>query len=95
MNKECEKEIKEMEQKLESYKKIREKLSSYFDFIIPDYVISDFIDNENYHHFCLMVNIAVINNRLSKENGNTLKEKIKSLLNIKSSYEKLRVDCLY
>lgn len=95
MNKECEKEIKEMEQKLELYKKIREKLSSYFDFIIPDYVISDFIDNEDYHHFCLMVNIAVINNRLSKENGNTLKEKIKSLLNIKSSYEKLRVDCLY
>lgn len=95
MNKECEKEIKEMEQKLELYKKIREKLSSYFDFIIPDYVISDFIDNEDYHHFCLMVNIAVINNRLSKENGNTLKEKIKSLLNIKSFYEKLRVDCLY
>ena len=92
MNKECEKEIKKMEQKLELYKKIREKLSSYFDFIIPDYVISDFIDNEDYHHFCLMVNMAVLNNRLSKEDGNTLKEKTKSLFNIKNSYERLRAD---
>ena len=94
MNKECEKEIKKMEQKLELYKKIRKKLSSYFDFIIPDYVISDFIDNEDYHHFCLMVNMAVVNNRLSKDDGNTLKEKTKSLFNIKSPYEILRVDCL-
>ena len=91
MNKEYEKEIKKMEQKLELNKKIREKLSGYFDFIIPDYVISDFIDNEDYHHFCLMVNMAVVNKRLSKENGNTLKEKTKSLFNIKNSHEKLRV----
>ena len=94
MNKEYEKEIKKMEQKLELNKKIREKLSGYFDFIIPDYVISDFIDNEDYHHFCLMVNMAVVNKKLSKENGNTLKEKTKSLFNIKNSYEKLRVECL-
>ena len=94
MNKEYEKEIKAMEQKLELYEKIRKKLSSYFDFIIPEYIISDFIDNEDYHHFCLMVNMAVINKRLSKEDGNTLKEKIKSLLKIKSSYDKLRVECL-
>ena len=94
MNQEYEKEIKAMEQKHELYEKIRIKLNSYFDFIIPDYVISDFIDNEDYHHFCLMVNMAVLNNRLSKENGNTLKETTKKLLNITSSYEKLRADCL-
>lgn len=94
MNKEYEKEIKAMEQKLELYEKIRKKLSSYFDFMIPDYIISDFIDNEDYHHFCLMVNMAVVNNRLSKDDGNILKEKTKSLFNIKNSYEKLRADCL-
>lgn len=94
MNKEYEKVIKETEQRLELYGKIREKLSNYFDFSVPDYVISDFIDNEDYHHFCLMVNMAVLNNRLSKENGNTLKEITKKLLNITSSYEKLRADCL-
>lgn len=94
MNKEYEKVIKETEQRLELYGKIRKKLSNYFDFSVPDYVISDFIDNEDYHHFCLMVNMAVLNNRLSKDNGNTLKEKTKSLLNITSSYEKLRADGL-
>ena len=95
MNKENEKEIKEMNQRIELFEKIRNKLSDYFDFTIPDYVISDFIDNEDYHHFCLMVNMAVVNNRLSKDDGNILKEKTKSLFNIKSSYEKLRADCLY
>lgn len=94
MNKEYEKEIEGMEKRIELHEKIRNQLGSHFDFVIPDYVISDFIDNEDYHHFCLMVNMAVINNRLSKENGNTLKETIKKLLNITSSYEKLRVDCL-
>lgn len=95
MNKEYEKEIETINQRIKLCEKIGNRLGSYFDFTIPDYVILDFVDNEDYNHFCLMVNIAVLSNRLSKKNGNTLKEKTKSLLNIKSSYEKLRVDCLY
>ena len=94
MNEEYEKEIEILKQKNELYDKISKKLSSYFNFTILDYVVLDLIENEDYHHFCLMVNVAVINNRLSKENGNILKEKIKSLFNIKSSYDKLRADCL-
>lgn len=95
MNKEYEKEIETINQRIKLCEEIGNRLCSYFDFTIPDYVILDFVDNEDYNHFCLMVNIAVLNNRLSKKNGNTLKEKTKSLFNIKSSYEKLRVDCLY
>ena len=86
--------IEELEEEARVEKRVKEKLKKHFNFEIPDYIINDIAIEEDYHHFCLMVNVAVLNNRLSKEDGNALKEKTKSLFNINSSYEKLRVECL-
>ena len=86
--------IEELQEEAKVEKRVKEKMKKYFNFEIPDYIINDIAIEEDYYHFCLMVNVAVLNNRLSKEDGNTLKEKTKSLFNINSSYEKLRVECL-
>lgn len=61
-------------------KEFKEKLESYFKFEITDYIICDILDCENYNHVCLMINLAVINSRISLENSRTLKNELKSYL---------------
>ncbi len=68
---------------------LKEKLEEYFKFEIPNYIIMDIIENEEYKHFCLMVNLAVANNRLSNKDGEILKDGIKDIFNIKNDYDKL------
>lgn len=79
---------KEIEQKINDLKILKEKLEKYFDFVIPTYIIDDILKNEDYYHFCLMVNLAVMNDRLSSEKGEILKLKIKDLYNIKNMYDR-------
>lgn len=81
-----EKEIEKMKQRIQ--------LSSYFDFMIPDYVILDLVDNEDFKHFELMVNMASLNSRISKENAFVLKQKCKEIFNIKSRYDKFDLSLL-
>lgn len=79
--------------KLDKQKKeielLKETLEKHFKFEIPNYIILDIIENEYYHHFCLMVNLAVVNERLSEQNGETLKQEIKKLFEINSDYDRL------
>lgn len=67
-----EKKIREIKRKNELSNKTREKLEKYFDFYITSYIIDDIVENEDYYHFCLMVNLAVVNNRLTADNGEKL-----------------------
>ena len=46
-------------------------------------------ENEEFNHICLIINVAIVNNRLSSENGKYLKEKIKSLCNIQNDYDRV------
>ena len=71
---------------------LKQNLEEHFKFEIPKYIVMDMIDNEDYQHFCLMVNVAVINNRLSKEDGTVLKNEIKEIAGINSEYDKLDKD---
>ncbi len=75
-------------------KLIKHKLKSYFDFDIVDYIIDDILENEEYQHFCLMVNLAVVNRRMTEEQGETLKEGIKELFEIEKDTDKLDVDMI-
>ncbi len=59
---------------------LKEKLENYFKFEIVDYVISDILDCETYKHVCLMINLAVVNNRISLENSINLKNELKNYL---------------
>ena len=79
-----EKQTKEMEL-------LKQKLQEHFKFEIPQYIITDILEYEDYHHFCLMINLAVINERLTKENGKILADGIKEMFKIKNQYSKLEI----
>ena len=71
--------IKKIEIRNKEIEELKEKLESYFNFEIADYIVSDILECENYNHVCLMINLAVINNRISIENSITLKNELKKL----------------
>lgn len=89
------KDIEKLETKrieLERYNKevqlLKSKLEQHFEFEIPTYIILDIVEHEDYEHFCLMINLAVVNNRLSEEQGQLLANEIKEMYNIQSVYDK-------
>ena len=84
--------VKKIEIKNKEFKELKEKLENYFKFEITDYIIGDILDCENYNHVCLMINLAVINNRISLENSITLKNKLKKLFQINDMFDKLNKD---
>lgn len=81
--------IKRLEVRRKEFKELKEKLEEEFKFEIVGYIIDDILDYEDYHHFCLMVNMAVINHRLTAEEGKKLKLGIKKLFKIDSEYDRL------
>ena len=75
----------------------KQKLKEHFNFEIEKYLILDIVENETYHHFCSLVNLAVVNDRLSVENREILKEGIKEIFKITGDYDRLDktilIDC--
>ena len=80
----------QIEIRLQKQKVIQETLEKYFGFKIPNYIIDDIVVNETYHHICLMINLATLNERLSTENADRLKEGIKEILSIENSFDILK-----
>ncbi len=72
-----EQHISELKKQIELWNKKATFIQSQFDFIIPNYIIDEIISNEyskNYSNLHYLINAAVINKRLTKNNGNILKE---------------------
>lgn len=69
--------IKKIEIRNKEIEELKEKLESYFNFEIADYIVSDILECENYNHVCLMINLAVVNNRISLEDSIILKNGLK------------------
>lgn len=88
--KDINKEKLQIEIRLQKQKLIQETLEKYFGFKIPKYIIDDIVDNETYHHICLMINLATVNERLSTENADRLKEGIREIFSIKNSFDILK-----
>lgn len=84
------KEKLQIEIRLQKQKVIHETLEKHFGFKIPKYIIADIVDNETYHHICLIINLATVNERLSEENADRLKEGIKEIFSIKNSFDILK-----
>ena len=80
--------IKEIEIWNKEFEELKEKLENYFNFEIADYIVSDILECETYNHVCLMINLAVVNNRISLENGTTLKSGLKKLFKIDSTVDR-------
>ncbi len=81
--------IKKIEIRKTEFEKLKGKLEKYFKFEIVDYIVSDILDCETYNHVCLMINLAVVNNRISLENGITLKNELKKLFQITNTFDEL------
>lgn len=80
--------IKELEIWNKEFEELKEKLENYFNFEIADYIVSDILECETYNHICLMINLAVINNRISSKNSQTLKSELKKLFRINNLFDK-------
>lgn len=80
--------IKRIEVRKKEYRLLKEKLEEHFNFEITDYIIDDILDYETYYHTCLMINLAIINNRISIDNGEILKAGLKIIFKIKNEYDR-------
>ena len=72
-----EQHISELKKQIELWNKKATFIQSQLDFIIPNYIIDEIISNEyskNYSNLHYLINAAVVNKRLTKNNGNILKE---------------------
>lgn len=81
--------IKILEKRRKEFNLLKEKLEKNFGFEIIGYIIDDILDYETYHHVCLIINLAVVNNRFSIENGDRLKVGIKELFKINNDYDRI------
>mgnify|MGYP000564103827 FL=1 len=84
--------IKKIEIRKKEFEEIKGKLEKYFKFEIVDYIVSDILDCETYNHVCLMINLAVVSNRISSENSITLKNGLKKLFQINNIFDKFNKD---
>ena len=80
--------IKKIEIRKKEFEEFKGKLEKYFKFEIVDYIVSDILDCETYNHVCLMINLAVVSNRISSENSITLKNGLKKLFQINNIFDK-------
>ena len=80
--------IKKIEVRKKEYRLLKDKLEEHFNFKITDYIIDDILDYETYRHTCLMINLAVINNRISIDNGEILKAGLRIIFKIKNEYDR-------
>lgn len=70
-------ETKNLQNKLDKFNKEKKIIQSRFNFIIPDYLIDEIIESNTtkiYHNLNCLINCAIVNGTLSKENGSILKQ---------------------
>lgn len=60
------------------FRRLKEKLEFEYKFSIPDYIVDEIINNNNYENLCALLNLAVLNKRISKKNAQIIKEKEKN-----------------
>lgn len=81
-------EINKIKSMINEQKSLKEKMDKELGFEVPDYVVGGIYEQAYYHNVCLLINVAVINHRISKENSKILKEMIKKKYNIKNMYDR-------
>lgn len=69
-------EIQLLWDEINKRKQLKEKIQKEMGFIIPNYIIDEFVENKNnmsYSNLFCLINMAIINNRMSKYNAKKLK----------------------
>ena len=91
---EMEQDIMKLQKQKKKIELLKDELDRYFKFDVPVDLIVDIAENEDYNHFCLMINLAVKNNRLKESEGDKLKQGIKEICNIKNNYDELNAEII-
>ena len=60
--------------KLHRFNRLKVKIEKNYGFSIPDYIIDEILNGNNYNNLCMLLNLATISNRLSKENAKKIKD---------------------
>lgn len=81
--------ITRLDTRRKEFRMLKEKLENEFNFEIVNYIIDDILDYETYHHVCLMVNLAIVNQRLSAEEGDKLKKGVKTLFKVENDFDRI------
>lgn len=81
--------IKLLEIRKKEFRILKGKLEEHLGFKIVGYIIDDILDYETYHHICLMINLAVVNCRLSAGQGEKLRKEIKELFEVNNEYDRV------
>lgn len=66
-----------LQDEISEWNKKSSKIQSNFDFTLPQYLINEIIENEkskDYFNLYYLVNCAVINGRISENNGKKIKQ---------------------
>lgn len=85
-------QTEKMKEQIEKINKMTNKLKEYFNFEIPRYVIDEILDNGEYNNICSLINLAVVNERLTKNEGECFKSKLKEICNISSMYDRVVIN---
>ena len=56
------------------FHRLKEKIQIEYGFLIPDYIIDEIINNKDYDNLVSLLNLAVINKRLSKQQAKIIKD---------------------
>lgn len=70
-------ELKKFHNRISLIHEKSQDIQAQFDFILPNYIIDEIISEEyskNYSNLYALINLAIVNNRLSIENGQLVKK---------------------
>ena len=56
------------------FHRLKGKIEIEYGFPIPDYIIDEMINNNDYNNLCTLINLAVANNRISKKHAKIIKD---------------------
>lgn len=80
--------VVDLEKQVSEINLLKEKLQGHFHFEIPDYIIYDIYENEPYSHVFSIIGLAVVSNRMSRKNAETLKRGLSGMfINNQFNYE--------
>ena len=86
VNKITEIEINELQNKISEWNEKANFIKNKFNFDIPNYIIDEIIENEdskNYSNLHYLINCAVVNRKITKDNGIMLKKEYNGLDTLK------------
>ena len=66
----------ELKKQIKLWQEKANLIRSQFNFNLPNYIIDEIINNEsskNYRNLHILINVAILNNKLSKKDGNILR----------------------